>query len=106
MRRPLIILAAAVASALAAAGPVAAASTPQSLQAATYLISCPGLAPFLATSPTPPSAAGVGTPMAVIPQGQFHVPTLAGLVMICSATNVLTGENVGNVPILIAPAAD
>ena len=43
--------------------------------------------------------------MAVIPQGQFHGPTLAGLVMICSATNVLTGENAGNVPILIAPAA-
>jgi hypothetical protein len=41
--------------------------------------------------------------MAVIPQGQFnwHMPT--DLVMICSATDVSTGNNLGNVPILIAP---
>ncbi len=103
MRRIVIIIAAAIASALASAGPAAAAGTPQSPQAATYLISCPGIAPFLATSPTPPSSAGVGTPMAVIPQGQFHGPMPANLVMICSATDVSTGENVGNVPILIAP---
>ncbi len=74
MRCIVIIVAAAAACALASAGTAAAASTPQSPQSATYLISCPGIAPFLATSPTPPSAAGIGTPMAVIPQGQFHGP--------------------------------
>jgi hypothetical protein len=74
MRCIVIIVAAAAACALASAGTAAAADTPQSPQSATYLISCPGIAPFLVTSPTPPSAAGIGTPMAVIPQGQFHGP--------------------------------
>jgi hypothetical protein len=98
MRRIVIIVAAAAACALASAGTVAAAGTPQSLQSATYLISCPGIAPFLATSPTPPSAAGIGTPMAVIPQGQFHGPMPADLVMTCTASDVSTGEIIGNVP--------
>jgi hypothetical protein len=84
------------------AGP-ASAGTPQSPQAATFLVSCPGFAPFLATSPTPPSAAGVGTPMTVIPQGIFHGPMPEDLVMICTGTDVSTGEVIGNVPILIAP---
>jgi len=53
MRRTLIIFGAAAASTLAAAGPAAAAGTPQSPQAATYLISSPGIDPFEATSPTP-----------------------------------------------------
>jgi hypothetical protein len=48
MRRIVIILAAAAACALASAGTAAAAGTPQSPQSATYLISCPGIAPFLA----------------------------------------------------------
>ena len=104
MRRIAIILAAAAACALASATTAAAAGTPQSPQSATYLISCPGIAPFLATSPTPPSAAGVGTPMAVVPQGQFHGPMPADLVMTCTAADVSTGEIIGNVPILIAPA--
>ena len=52
MRRIAIILAAAAACALASAGTAAAAGTPQSPQSAAYLISCPGITPFLATSPT------------------------------------------------------
>jgi hypothetical protein len=104
MRRIAIILAAAAACGLASATTAAAAGTPQSPQSATFLISCPGTGPFLATSPTPPSAAGVGTPVAVVPQGQFHGPMPADLVMTCTATDVSTGEVIGNVPILIAPA--
>jgi hypothetical protein len=103
MQRIVITMAAAAACALASAGTAAAAGTPQSPQSATYLIGCPGITPFLATSPPPPSAAGVGTPMAVIPQGQFHGPMPEDLVMICTATDVSTGEVIGNVPILIAP---
>jgi hypothetical protein len=103
MRRIVITLAAAAACALASDGTAAAAGPPQRPQSATYLISCPGIAPFLATSPTPPSAAGIGTPMAVIPQGQFHGPMPADLVMTCTASDVSTGEIIGNVPILIAP---
>jgi hypothetical protein len=59
MRRIVITWAAAAACALASAGTAAAAGTPQS---ATYLISCPGVTPFLAASPTPPYAAGPGRP--------------------------------------------
>jgi len=77
-----VFLAVAGASALAGAG--TATTTGKS---ATYLISCLGMAPCLATSPTPPSAAGVGTPMAVVPR------------------EVSTREVIGNIPVLIAPAA-
>ena len=104
MRRILMIAAAVAACALAGSGQAAAAGNPQSPQSATYLISCPGITAFLATSPTPPSSAGVGKPMAVVPQGQFHGPMPADLVMTCTATDVSTGEVIGNVPILIAPA--
>lgn len=103
MRRIVIIVAAAIASALASAGPAAAAGTPQSPQSSTVEVSCPGIATFLATSPTPPSAAGVGTPMAVIPQGIFHGPMPTGLVTSCTLTDVSTGEIFTDVPILIAP---
>src|SRR5260370_5920712 len=48
MRRIVIILPAALVSALAGAGTAAAAGTPQSPQSGTDLISCPGIASFLA----------------------------------------------------------
>jgi hypothetical protein len=44
--------------------------------------------------------------MAVIPQGQFHGPMPEDLVMTCTATDVSTGEVIGNVPILIAPPTE
>jgi hypothetical protein len=102
MRRIMITVAALIAATLASAG-AAAAGTPQSPQSMTALVSCPNLAPFLVTSPTPPSAVGVGQPVAVIPQGIFHGPMPTDLVMICSLTDVSTGETFSNVPILIAP---
>lgn len=76
MRRIVIILAAAIASPLAGAGTAAmlAASNPTKR---TFLVSCRGIAPFLATSPTPPSAAGVGTAMAQLSYLEYYVP--AGL---------------------------
>jgi hypothetical protein len=43
--------------------------------------------------------------MAVVPQGQFRGHMPADLVMTCTASDVLTGEVIGNVPILIAPAS-
>ncbi len=103
MRRIVIIVTAAIASALAGAGSAAAAGTPHTPQSATFVVSCPGIDSFLATSPTPPSAAGVGNPMAVIPQGIFHGPMPTDLVMTCTLTDVSTGEIISNVPILIAP---
>jgi hypothetical protein len=103
MRRIVIIMAAAIAAVLTGAGTAMAAGAPQTPQSATFEVSCPGIAPFLASSPTPPSAAGVGTPMAVIPQGIFRGPMPADLVMTCTLTDVSTGEIITNVPILIAP---
>jgi hypothetical protein len=103
MRRIVITMAAAVLPVLAGAGTAMAAGTPQTPYSGTFQVVCPGLAPFLATSPTPPSAAGVGSPMAVIPQGIFHGPMPEGLVLTCTLTDVSTGEVISNVPILIAP---
>ena len=93
--------AAAVASVLAGAGP-AAAATPQTPQPVTALVSCPGIAPFLVTSPTLPSAVGVGQQVvAVFPEGLFHGQMPTHLVMFCSLTE--DGQTFNNVPFLIAP---
>ncbi len=104
MRRIVIILAAAIVSALASAGTAAAANASQTSQNSTYtfLISCPDMDPFLATSPSGPSAVAVGTPVVVAPIGLFHGRMPEDLVMTCSITNVATGVTVEG-PILIAP---
>jgi hypothetical protein len=93
-----VACAAVIASVLAGAGP-AAAATPQPI---TALVSCPNMAPFLVTSPTLPSAVGIGQQVvAVIPQGIFHGQMPTDLVMLCSLTE--DGQTFNNVPILIAP---
>jgi hypothetical protein len=93
--------AAVIASVLAGAGP-AAAATPQTPQPITALVSCPGMAPFVVTSPTLPSAVGVGQQVvAVLPEGLFHGQMPADLVMFCSLTE--DGQTFNNVPFLIAP---
>lgn len=93
--------AAVIASVLAGAGP-AAAATPQTPQPITALVSCPNMTPFLVTSPTLPSAVGIGQQVvAVIPQGIFHGQMPTNLVMLCSLTE--DGQTFNNVPILIAP---
>jgi hypothetical protein len=90
-----------IASVLAGAGP-AAAATPQTPQPITALVSCPNMTPFLVTSPTLPSAVGIGQQVvAVIPQGIFHGQMPTNLVMLCSLTE--DGQTFNNVPILIAP---
>jgi hypothetical protein len=91
MRRIPIILAAAVVSALAGAVPAAAAGTPQNTTF-TFLISCPDMAPFLATSPSVPAASGVGPPAVVAPIGFLRGRMPEDLVMTCSFTNVATGQ--------------
>ncbi len=101
MRRIVITLAAALAAALAGAGPAAAAGTPQD-STATFLISCPNMAPFLVTSPSGPAAVGIGTPVVVAPQGFFPGQMPEDLLMTCSITNVATGQTV-EAPILLAP---
>jgi hypothetical protein len=58
--------------------------------------------PFLATSPSGPSAVAVGTPVVVAPIGLLRGRTPEDLVMDCSITNVSTGDTVEQ-PILIAP---
>lgn len=89
------------ASVLAGAGP-AAAATPQTPQPITALVSCPGIAPFLVTSPTLPSAVGIGQQVvAVLPEGLFHGQMPTDLVMFCSLTEGSVTFN--NVPFLIAP---
>lgn len=105
MRRIVIILAAAIVSALASAGTAATANASQTSQNSTltFLISCPNLPPFLVTSPPGLFATvGVGTPVSVAPQGLFHGQMPEDLVMTCSITNVATGQTVEG-PILIAP---
>jgi hypothetical protein len=102
MRRMLIILAEAIVSALPRSEKAAAVDSPRSPQSATYLISCLGIAPFLATSPTP-LPAGVGDAHGRDSARAVHEHMPTDLVMVCSATDVSTGENIGNVPILIAP---
>jgi len=93
--------AAMIASVLAGAGP-AAAATPQTPQPITATVSCPGIAPFLVTSPTLPSAVGVGQQVvAVLPEGLFHGQMPTDLVMFCSLTE--EGQTFNNVPFLIAP---
>jgi hypothetical protein len=103
MRRIVIILAATVVSTLMGVG-AAAAGTTQAPQNSTYtfLISCPDMDPFLATSPSGPSAVAVGTPVVVAPIGLLRGRMPEDLVMDCSITNVSTGNTV-EAPILIAP---
>jgi hypothetical protein len=103
MRRIMIILAATVVSTLMGAG-AAVAGTTQAPQNSTYtfLISCPDMDPFLATSPSGPSAVAVGTPVVVAPIGLIRGRMPEDLVMDCSITNVSTGFTV-EAPILIAP---
>ena len=86
MRRIVIGFAVAIAAALAGAGPAAASGTPQSPQSQTFLVSCPNMAPFLATSPSGRSAAGVGQPMAIIPIATFngHGQIPSDLLMTCT----------------------
>ena len=103
MRRIMIILAATVVSTLMGAGAAAAGTTegPQN-STFTFLISCPDMDPFLATSPSGPSAVAVGTPVVVAPIGLIRGRMPEHLVMDCSITNVSTGVTV-EAPILIAP---
>jgi hypothetical protein len=102
MRRIVICFAAAIAAALAVAGPAVASGTPQSPQSQTFLVSCPNFAPFLVTSPTGPSAAGVGQPMGVIPAGTFRGNMPTGLVMNCLLQPEPSGQPFTSA-ILIAP---
>ena len=69
MRKIMISFAVAIAATLAGVSPAAASGTPQSPHGIAELVSCPGMAPFPATSPTIPSAVAVGQPVAVIPGG-------------------------------------
>jgi hypothetical protein len=103
VRKIVISSAVAIAAALAGASPAAASGTPQSPHGIAEIISCPGVAPFPATSPTLPSAVAVGQPVAVIPGGIIHGQMPTDLVMLCSLTVVSNGETFDNVPILIAP---
>jgi hypothetical protein len=102
MRRIMIGFAVAIAAALAGAGPAAASGTPQSPQSQTFLVSCPNMAPFLATSPTPPSAAGVGQPMAIIPDATFRGRIPSDRVMTCTLFPQPSGTSFTS-QILIAP---
>jgi hypothetical protein len=79
-----------------------AAGTPQGPQAVTFLVTCPGLAPFEITAPNLNGAAGVGSTMGVIAVGalQGNMPT--DRYMICTGVNEATGQTV-TAPILIAP---
>ena len=106
MRRINIGLAVAIAAALAGAGPAAASGTPQSPQSQTFLTVCPGMAPFLGTSPTPPSAAGVGQTMAIIPIATFngHGQIPSDLLMTCVLTPQPSGTSFTS-QIPIAPTA-
>jgi sulfite exporter TauE/SafE len=103
VRKIMISSTIAIAAALAGVSPAAASGTPQSPQGIAEIISCPGMAPFPATSPTLPSAVAVGQPVAVIPGGIIHGQMPSGLVMSCSLTVVSNGEIFTGVPILIAP---
>ena len=64
------------------------------------------MAPFLATSPTPPSAAGVGQPMAIIPIATFngHGQIPGDLLMTCVLTPQPSGAPFTS-QVLIAPTA-
>jgi hypothetical protein len=81
------------------------AGTPQGPQTITFLVACPNLVPFLATSPSSLAPVGVGTPTAVIPVGIFRGRMPEDLVMSCTLTNVVTGQVDEGVPILIAPTS-
>jgi hypothetical protein len=96
---------AAIAAALAGAGTAAASGTPQSPQSETFLVSCPNMAPFVATSPTPPSRVATGQTVAVIPQGIFYGRQPASLYMTCSLTVLPSGPTFNDIPILIAPTS-
>jgi hypothetical protein len=91
-------------AALAGAG-TAAAGTPQSPQSETFLVSCPNMAPFVATSPTPTSRVATGQTVAVIPQGIFYGRQPADLYMTCSLTVLPDGPTFSDIPILIAPTS-
>lgn len=81
------------------------AGTPQGPQAITFLVSCPNVAPFLATTPSAPAPIAVGMPMAVIPVGILRGRMPENLVMSCTLTDVLTGNVIDGVPLLIAPTS-
>jgi hypothetical protein len=81
------------------------AGTPQGPQAITFLVSCPNVAPFLATTPSAPSPIAVGRPMAVIPLGIFKGRMPENLVMSCTLTDVVIGNVIDDVPLLIAPSS-
>ena len=87
-------------AALGAAGVAAASGTPQSPQAITLVVTCPGFAPFTATGPTVPSSAVVGTENAILPRGILNVP--ADKVVLCSLTDP-AGNVFPDIPFLIAP---
>ena len=103
--RPIMIgFAVAIAAALAGAGPAVASGTPQSPQSQTFLVSCPGMAPFLGTSPTPPSSAGVGQTMTIIPRATFngHGQIPSDLLMTCTLFPQPSGPSFTS-QVLIAP---
>lgn len=97
------VVAAAIATTLAGASAAATSGTPQSPQSETFLVSCPDMEPFLATSPTPPSRVATGQTVAVIPQGIFYGRQPASLYTTCSLTVVPGGPTFNDIPILIAP---
>lgn len=100
-----VALAVGVCATVAASTGPAWAGTPQGPQAITFLVSCPNVAPFLATTPSAPSPIAVGTPMAVIPVGILRGRMPENLVMSCTLTDVLTGNVIPGVPLLIAPTS-
>lgn len=80
-------------------GTPAASGTPQSPRSETFLVSCPNLAPVVATSPTP-SRVAPGQTVAVIPG---HLPRAAAdFYMTCSPTVLPDGPTFHDIPILIA----